>query len=254
MELELPPIAPGCRWSLGVDVGRIHDVTALVWICESPEGYYRVERVRCEHQLPFEQQEKLVSDAIEEGGIKNCEIDATGIGMPLAEKIHTKYPGIAKGITFTNQQKSEMVNNVLAQLEQHRMKLLPDGDLLSDITGIRRHLMPGGGVKYTAQRNEKGHADTFWAMALAMHGLTGTMWNIAIYDDKTFTTVGSGGTTESESLSEDEMRKAWKLPGAAELGIQSVAMDEFADELRDMGLQEDEIRRMIGPGYHPPRA
>ena len=42
-----------------------------------------------------------------------------------------------------------------------------DRDLVAQIHAIKRRVLPSGKVSFDAERNARGHADRFWAVALA---------------------------------------------------------------------------------------
>jgi hypothetical protein len=53
-------------------------------------------------------------------------------------------------------------------LLQRRDVTMPrDRDLVAQIHAIKRRVLPSGKVSFDAERNARGHADKFWAVALA---------------------------------------------------------------------------------------
>ncbi|MFW6337163.1 MAG: terminase, partial [Phycisphaeraceae bacterium] len=53
-------------------------------------------------------------------------------------------------------------------LLQRRDVMLPrDRDLVGQIHSIKRRVLPSGKVSFEAERTSRGHADRFWAIALA---------------------------------------------------------------------------------------
>ncbi len=56
----------------------------------------------------------------------------------------------------------------LVILLQRRDVTMPrDRDLVAQIHAIKRRVLPSGKVSFDAERNARGHADRFWAVALA---------------------------------------------------------------------------------------
>lgn len=47
------------------------------------------------------------------------------------------------------------------------MTLPRDCELIGQIHAIKRRVLPSGKVSFDAERNARGHADKFWAVALA---------------------------------------------------------------------------------------
>lgn len=154
--------------TLGIDIGRTNDRTALVWEYEYPEGMYRMERVRALYKVPFAEQEGIIREALRTGEVHKCQIDATGIGMQLAEGMADEFPEIVTPVTFTNQQKAQMVLAMRADLERGTLVLCPDNDLISDFSAVRQQIMESSRtVRYNSERTATGHADAHWAAGLA---------------------------------------------------------------------------------------
>jgi phage FluMu gp28-like protein len=42
-----------------------------------------------------------------------------------------------------------------------------DRELVAQMHSIRKHVTPAGRISFDAERDSKGHADRFWAVALA---------------------------------------------------------------------------------------
>jgi len=188
MGLDLP-IVPfdnkDLRRALGVDVGRTHDKTSEIWTAEYPDGYYQVERVQQLRNMPFNEQKAIIAAELNTGRIMRSKIDKTGLGMQMAEELEMQFPGVVEGVMFTGKVKEELVALVLSLAQSKRLKILPDNDLISDLSSIRReYSLKGGGVLYDAERNASGHADSFWALGLSLSCLTTAPdWRFAVYGD-----------------------------------------------------------------------
>ena len=187
MELDIPAapfLDSGIRRSLGIDIGRTHDKTVGVWMAEYPEDFYQVERVHPIHQMPFMEQEEFFASELRTGRIVKSRMDATGLGMPMGENLHRRFPSIMEPVTFSPKVKEELVNLVLALAESRHLKLKADNDLISDMSAIRRTYLPAGGIRYDAERTVKGHADAFWALGLATSCLSGAQpWRISFMEE-----------------------------------------------------------------------
>ena len=64
--------------------------------------------------------------------------------------------------------------NVKTALERLEFLLENDRDFHAQIHSIKRTPTSGGSFRYDAERSEKGHADSFWAWALAAYAATDT--------------------------------------------------------------------------------
>jgi phage FluMu gp28-like protein len=154
--------------TLGIDIGRTNDRTALVWEYEYPQGCYRFERVRQLVKMPFAQQEQVIREILRGGEVHKCQIDSTGIGMQMAENLSNEFPEIVRPVTFTNQQKAQMVLAMRADFERGVLAMVPDNDLLSDFTSVRQEILESSRtVRFGSARTASGHADGHWAAGLA---------------------------------------------------------------------------------------
>lgn len=242
LDLELP--APkwddrSIRRAMGIDVGRTHDKTSELWVAEHPEDYYQVERSQTLRNMPFNEQEAVIGKELAGGRISRALIDQTGLGMQMAENLMRSYPGIAEGVTFGPRVKEDLVSLTLSLMQSRRLKLLPDSDLISDISAIRQEFRPGGGIRYDAERTEKGHADSFWALALGLSALASVQpWRIAVVEG------ASAQPRQIVSVDFDGQRPADAVPGVSILSALSsyAPADSRAPELPtfiELGIEGD---------------
>ena len=161
------PAAHGETLFLGFDVGRTHDATAIFLIGRMPDGKKRdFARIELRNQ-PFEIQEETVLKAYKELPIFRGRMDATGIGKPIYESLHNKLGDRLEGVVFTPEEKEIMAIDVKRGLEQREFLLSNDKEFHRQIHSIKRSSTGGKYFRYDAERNEKGHAYSFWAWALA---------------------------------------------------------------------------------------
>lgn len=95
------------------------------------------------------------------------KVDKTGIGMATAEKLKSQYPSRVQGVYFTQSSKEAMALNLKKHFEEGTIKIPNDPALIADLHAIKRK----AGQKsflYDSDRNAHGHADRFWALALAL--------------------------------------------------------------------------------------
>lgn len=165
--LNYKPALHGETLFLGFDVGRTHDATAIFILGRMPNGLKRAfARIELRNQ-PFEVQEETILKAYRELPIYRGRMDATGIGKPIFESLHKKLGDRLEGVTFTAEEKEIMAIDVKRGLEQREFLLSNDKEFHRQIHSIKRTSNGGKYFRYDAERNEKGHADSFWAWALA---------------------------------------------------------------------------------------
>lgn len=80
--------------------------------------------------------------------------------------MHTKFKSRVNGVYFTAGTKEQMAINLKKLFEDKKISIPNDPLLISDLHAIKRTAGTRS-FKYDAKRNEYGHADRFWALALA---------------------------------------------------------------------------------------
>ena len=165
--LNYRPAAHGDTLFLGFDVGRYHDASAIVIIGRMPDGKKR-DFVRIEmRNMPYDNQYDLVLKAYRELPIFRGRMDSGGIGNQLGENLHKVLGDRLECVQFSPEEKELMAIDVKRGLEQREFLLSNDKEFHRQIHSIKRTYNGGKYFKYDAERNEKGHADSFWAWALA---------------------------------------------------------------------------------------
>ena len=165
--LNYNPEKHGETLFLGFDVGRTHDATAIHLIGKMADGKKR-DFARIElRNVEFEVQENLILQAYKELPVYRGRMDMTGIGRPVYERLHKKLGDRLEGVVFTPEEKEIMAIDVKRGLEQKEFLLSNDKEFHRQIHSIKRTSNGGKYFRYDAERNEKGHADSFWAWALA---------------------------------------------------------------------------------------
>ncbi|MBC7128403.1 MAG: hypothetical protein H5T45_01560 [Thermoplasmatales archaeon] len=151
----------------GVDIGRHKDFTALAIIKREGDKFKLVKYEIIKNKT-FEEQEKILSYYFSNFKFESIMIDATGIGAMLAERLAGKYA--AKAITFTNELKEKLVLNLKLLMQQGKFFIMDDAFVISSFRAIRRKYTENNILKFESDRSEElGHADLFWAIALALN-------------------------------------------------------------------------------------
>jgi phage FluMu gp28-like protein len=162
---DLP--APEGRIVAGFDVGRTRDYSELA-VFEQRGARFICRMLRRFEQVPFAEQEAELRRLLEILPVARLSIDRSGIGMNLAENLERQYPQVV-GENFTNDSKERWCTDFKILL-QHRDVTLPRRrDLIGQIHGIKRKVLPSGKVAFEADKTVRGdgHADRFWAIAMA---------------------------------------------------------------------------------------
>lgn len=166
--LAYNPEIYGSPLFLGMDIGIVHDATAFYII-----GMYEGKKksvLRLEmRSTTFDKQKDTFRKLMKQLPIYRACIDMTGIGWQLAREMKAEFGEKVEGVLFTMQSKEVLAMSVKTGLERREFLLENDREFHSQIHSIKRTPTAGGSFRYDAERNEKGHADSFWAWALANH-------------------------------------------------------------------------------------
>ncbi|PWM70975.1 MAG: hypothetical protein DBX90_16520 [Lentisphaerae bacterium] len=154
---------------VGVDVGRAHDLT-VIWVNEYVGGRHLTRRKIELKGKTFSEQEAELWPLLELQNVRRCCIDATGLGMQLAERAAERFGKYrVEGVQFSGPVKSDLAFPLRAAFEDGNMRIPFDRKLRSDLRAIRKETTAAGNIRFSADRGENGHSDRFWALALALH-------------------------------------------------------------------------------------
>jgi phage FluMu gp28-like protein len=152
---------------IGVDVGRKKDLTVID--VEEKVGDVFWERLRIELQgKTFAEQEYELYRLLSLPQVKRCCIDATGLGMQLAERANERFGYKVESVMFTGPVKEELAFPLRAAHEDRTIRYAPDAKLRADLRGIKKETTASNNIRFVGE-SEDSHCDRFWAKALALH-------------------------------------------------------------------------------------
>lgn len=154
---------------VGVDVGRRKDLT-VIWCLERFENNKYTRKVKVLEKTPFHIQYEILSAILKHSKLRRCCIDSTGIGMQLAETAQKDFGQYrVEAVMFTNKSKEEMAYNLRTNFENKSVYIPNEHDIREDLHSIRKQVTAAGNIRFDADSSEvNGHADRFWALALAL--------------------------------------------------------------------------------------
>lgn len=154
---------------IGVDVGRRHDLT-VIWILEKIGSWWFTRRVIEMQNTRFAAQEAILWPLIALPKTRRCCIDATGLGMQLAERAQERFSKYrVEAINFSAPVKEELAYPVRALMEERALKIPERKEIRADLRGVKKEHTAAGNIRFTADTGPDGHSDRFWALALAIH-------------------------------------------------------------------------------------
>ena len=154
---------------LGVDVGRDHDLTVF-WLLEKYGGVYYTRRLIELRDLPFDEQERQLYDLLALPQLRRCCIDATGLGRQFAERAQQRFGTYrVEQVQFSGPVKEELAYPVRSAFEDRTLRIPQNDFVRADLRAVKKETTAAGNIRFTADRGKNGHADRFWALALALH-------------------------------------------------------------------------------------
>jgi len=159
-ERQIEPVLCG-----GLDVGRKHDLTEFAAVGKA--GDKRPLRFSISlDRVEFDEQQRCFERVINELPFTQVLIDQNGIGAQLAENLGRA--GRGQGVDFTNATKELWAVEARIQAERGNTPLPMDRDTAYQIHSIKKTVTAAKNNVFDTERNEKHHADKFWAWALAI--------------------------------------------------------------------------------------
>lgn len=155
---------------VGVDVARKRDLT-VIWVLEQIGDVHWTRRLIKLADMKLPQQERVLAGILRSVKLVRCCIDKTGLGLGLFEHTEETFgEHLIEGIDFTPGNKTALATDIKRAFEDRGVRI-PAGDdvLREDLHRVRKIVTSTDQVRFDATRDEDGHADRFWACALALH-------------------------------------------------------------------------------------
>ena len=175
-----------------MDVGRRShgDPSAIVRVTKIGDTlYHRDTEIR--RGVEFNAQEIWAEQEISQ--CTRLAVDATGIGMDLAERLVKKHGSRVDAVEFTQKSKEMLATGLHGLMSRKKIQIKEDdAELRRSVLSLRKNITSHGNTTFEAERTKKGHADAAWALALAAHTAGGA--------DMAKIKVGSVGSRNSNQL------------------------------------------------------
>lgn len=159
--------------AVGVDIGRTRNTTEIFAVGLNPMNTYPLRLMLTLDNIEYDDQLTVLRWVLDRLPVVSMQIDRNGIGNNLAETVAKRYPSKAAGVNFTNETKRLWATDAKMLIQQSRTPLPVDRDLAYQIHSIKKLVTPSKNLVFDTERNEKHHADKFWAWALALSGAQG---------------------------------------------------------------------------------
>ena len=153
---------------IGVDVARRRDLWVACVVEAAPEGLRLIE-LATERDATFSEQAAIVARMVREYRPVRVAVDQTGMGEAVVERLqeaHGRHR--VEGVLMTAPRRLDAATALREAFEDRRIRIPADEALRRDLHSVRAEAGPTGAPRLAAARGAGGHADRFWALALAV--------------------------------------------------------------------------------------
>lgn len=153
---------------VGMDIAARGDLTVLIAL-EAVGDVLWLRELIALHRVPFAEQLHALDRLCARYRVARVAMDQTGMGEAVVEQAQRAHGASrVQGVTFTSAAKLDLATGLKQRLETGRLRLPADRDLRADLHSVTRETGATGIPRLTAERTGLGHADRFWALALAV--------------------------------------------------------------------------------------
>lgn len=166
-EIDSPEDCKGRQLFAGIDIGRTKDLTVL-WILELLGDVLYTRKVIELRNMSKPDQEKVLWPWVNWMN-RTCQ-DYSGLGIGWGDDAQKRYGQYRyENITFSGKVKEFLAYPVRGNMEDRKLRIPFASEVRADLRAVTKETTPAGNIRFTAERSENGHADRFWALALAIH-------------------------------------------------------------------------------------
>ncbi len=152
----------------GMDIARKRNLS-VIWIIEDFGGICWTRRIATMADTKLRHQRETFCTLYRNWQCSGGGIDATGMGTQLAEDaIDELGTSALEAVVFTAQVQNEMANIMLQEFEDKTVRVPDERTIEESLHKVQKAVTAKGNITYVAADDEHGHADEFWALALAL--------------------------------------------------------------------------------------
>jgi len=154
---------------VGMDIGRKKDLS-VIWVLEKLGPMKFTRKVIVMEKTPFRIQRETLYGILRHPKFRRACIDNTGIGTQLAEEAREAFGTFrVEEVTFSEAVKEDLATHMHTEFEDRTALIPPSEEIRDDLHSVRKVVTKAGHIRFDAASDETdGHADRFWALALAL--------------------------------------------------------------------------------------
>ncbi len=155
---------------VGIDVGRKHDLT-VIWILEKVGDVHWTRQIVVFDNMTIPDQTRRTIALLK--GLPRwlrCCIDLGSFGRSIAEYAQEAFGMLrVEGVDFTQKSKAVMATGIKEAHQDRKVRTPPNDRIREGLHKIKKVVTAAGNERFDAPRDNDGHADEFWSLALALH-------------------------------------------------------------------------------------
>jgi phage FluMu gp28-like protein len=158
---------------LGFDIGRRRDLS-VIWLDEFKNNIAWSRAVISLIKTPFFIQKRILFALLSHPKLRRACIDQSGLGMQLAEQAIEHFGEYkVEGIDFTAANKESLATGLKKNFEDLQSRIPISQAIRNSLHSVKKYETTTGHFRFDADKTEEtGHADHFWAKALATQAET----------------------------------------------------------------------------------
>ena len=161
-------IQPEKSFTLGVDLAKYNDFTVLTPFDLNTGKVGRLERF---NQIDWNLQKARIEATARRYNNARVKLDSTGLGDPIYDDLRKQGLNLdEKPFKFTEISRAQILNNLAILLEQDKIKIPKDENLINELMSFQYKVGEKGRIKAVAPDNM--HDDTVMSLALAVWGFS----------------------------------------------------------------------------------
>lgn len=163
-----PELYAGGECYIGWDIGRRSDLTVM-WVLERVGDVLWTREVVEMKRKSFAEQDAEFDRLMATYRVRRARVDQTGMGEKVVEDAKKRHGGYKiEGVLFTLPVKQDLATVTKQRFEDRQTRMPGTRVIRESHHAVRKMTTVSGNPRFDAERSEKiGHADHFWAHALA---------------------------------------------------------------------------------------
>lgn len=165
----IPELYMGGHCFVGVDIAARNDLF-VIWVLELVGEVLMTREIIARKRISFAEQDALLDEVMRRYDVVRVAMDQTGMGEKPVEDAKRRYGEYrVDGVLFSAASKLDMATTLKEGMQDRKVRI-PAGDpeLRADLHSIKSQVGITGIRRLVADGDSDGHADRFWAGALAV--------------------------------------------------------------------------------------